>query len=221
MHLKVLKNKKAHVKASSRPLHEIYETAAIRAFHQFMGRQDTDSLKRFVFYSVRFIIVSSPEVLTETRRQLRSSIIHQIIGRMGYLSPRAFLDVFPLEKVYNTRGHLKEKDYFSMMERLTTHGMDEPLGAAKVLNILFDYRNTDLCIFLAELLRSIDDSNILDGIETWERQRQQAVINGNKQIASIDPRSERVKIWDFFRKYLYVIKDSRSMDTGGKLTYAR
>lgn len=74
---------------------------------------------------------------------------------MGHLTPRQFLNTFPVRKTYDGKRY-ECKDYFSTMEMVSSLNMDKPIGDG-IEDFLWDYMNSDTQIFTVTLMSLASD----------------------------------------------------------------
>ncbi|MCM6856653.1 hypothetical protein NE248_08460 [Enterococcus durans] len=76
-----------------------------------------------------------------------------IINLIKVLTPREFMQIFPLEKDYD--GHRWEmKDYFYSMNYLEMLGMDKPIGE-NAFEFLMEYWNRDVTLFAVNVTSAL------------------------------------------------------------------
>lgn len=117
---------------------------------------DTTTCQRLVFYGVRTVNYSRREY-----RRLRGNmamplfhIVGIVHGYMERLTPRQLTQVFPISKHYDGERY-QGKDYFTAMKVLQAHGMDVLIGDA-VLDILWEYVNPEICVFMSSTMACMD-----------------------------------------------------------------
>ena len=75
------------------------------------------------------------------------------------MTPRQLLNVFPIDKVYDKTGEIK--DYFTTMKFIEGYGMDRRID--DVLSFLWDYSNGDLRMYLLDYMTVLSDLEKKDG----------------------------------------------------------
>ena len=78
-----------------------------------------------------------------------------IMNCMSLLTPKQFLEIFPVTKEYRGARH-GWKDYFSVMEDMKEYDFDAPIGEP-VSGFLWDCLNGEISLFLSEMLCIISD----------------------------------------------------------------
>lgn len=112
--------------------------------------------------------VDKPKTLKEN--QYRFQLIDSIFGVLGCLTLRNFVTTFPIDKTYDG-AKWEEKDYFFTMDVLSRMDWDKPIGRDNILELLWDYENSDLrhaYIEFITAMSAIYRSQTGKGIaETW------------------------------------------------------
>ncbi|MFJ8529944.1 hypothetical protein [Bacillus sp. NPDC094106] len=104
-----------------------------------------ESYKKAIFAGVRFVRYSKNDTLNYDYLINKFQLIGYLQHLMGALTPREFINIFPITKEYDG-DKWGEKDYFFTMKRAKEIGMDTPIGE-KVLEFLYDYTNLDMTFF--------------------------------------------------------------------------
>lgn len=126
---------------------------------------DCISLKRAVLYGVKYINThkyAHKEYAEREEIELKFKIIQAVKSLMELLTPKEFVNLFPIEKEYN---HSKDdcwKDYFYTVNKLKTYNMDSPLGD-KFVDFIWDYTNNEISRFAVETLSTASKLRQLDG----------------------------------------------------------
>lgn len=95
----------------------------------------------------------------------RQSIMQLIFSTMATLTPRQFEQLFPIIKEYNG-NKWQCKDYFYTRDYLRKLNMDEPIGADRLQDFLWEYHNNLVREFLVYSLGIVDDFLKLQGEPT-------------------------------------------------------
>lgn len=147
------------------------------------GDKSRDNIKRIVFYGVRTII-NKPKPnnrLNEVKENFESVCI--VKDLMSLLTPKEFMNVFPVTKEYDGYKH-EWKDYSYTMRYMETLNPNKPIGE-EILNLLWEYQNWDVTFFNLKLTGCLDDMRALKGqqsvIEEFfaEMKEQQDCNKGN------------------------------------------
>lgn len=118
---------------------------------KFTGNHRSKELyKHIAFLGVKFILASYCKDADYKAMMQRFTMTEYVKGCMSMLTPKEFMQLFPITKTYN--GAKNEcKDYFSTMEFIHTLEQDEPIGDRKALeSFLWGYWNWDINLFVAE-----------------------------------------------------------------------
>lgn len=87
--------------------------------------------------------------------ELRAAEINLIRVIMTELTPRQFMNVFPIIKDYDGKK-TGTKDYFYTIEKINAMGWDEPISE-KLEEFLWDYQNHDVSFFLVAQMVLVSD----------------------------------------------------------------
>lgn len=77
-----------------------------------------------------------------------------IFAAVESMTPRALLEVLPLDKRFNGSKY-EEKDYFFSMKFIENYGFDRRIENA--LEFLWDYRNADIHQFMTDYMLFVND----------------------------------------------------------------
>ena len=139
-------------KRSYKPTLEQYKRAVDRLFKR-MREEEYDSketAKKFLFLQVK--ILSSREerkALDYDYIRERMSLYFTVTDCLAFLTPREFMQIFPVEKTYDWKKW-QIKDYISTMEEISKYDPDQPIGADKIEALLMEYQNPDIANFEVE-----------------------------------------------------------------------
>lgn len=149
--LRLLKTKKINYK-------EIY----LRLFENEIGEyiKDTENrqaLKRISYYGVKFSNVIYKEHEEWNYEQLEEflNVTEVVKVAISLLTPNELITVFPVDKSYDGNKY-EIKDYFFTINELSKIGMNNMI-MAKVEELLWDYENTDVRMFLVNSLCATSD----------------------------------------------------------------
>jgi hypothetical protein len=132
------------------------------AFRNALIQEDT---KKVVLAGVKYIIVSRPtKNKTDAEEvQRRFDLIDCILINMTILTPREFMQLFPIEKTYD--GERWDcKDFYSVMKYIHTLDIDEPImDEKKLFDLLWEYMSFDINMFMVEWMSSMERMAHLQG----------------------------------------------------------
>ena len=120
-------------------------------------------------------IVSGVKFINASRRttdktdvasaQRHFAFIEYIQILMSQLTPREFMQLFPIEKKYDGKKY-ECKDYFSTIDYIRKLDIDKPIGDKRALfDFLWEYQNWDIVEFTVEIFSSMDNLMHLQGKE--------------------------------------------------------
>lgn len=77
---------------------------------------------------------------------------------IGELTPREFMQMFPIKKEYDG-DRWGVKDYWFTLHHLGHYRMDFPIGSANVFDLLMDYWNIDVNLFVVNCISALSDEH--------------------------------------------------------------
>ncbi len=95
-----------------------------------------------------------PQGGTVEGAQVKAKILEGLFAVLGCLTLRNFVTTFPIEKYYKG-AKWEEKDYFYTMDVLKKMDWDKPIGRDGLMDLLWDYENTDLRNVYLEFLNAM------------------------------------------------------------------
>jgi hypothetical protein len=134
----------------------------LNAFGNSVEKRDTEKI---IVSGVKYINASRPDKdkLDSESVQHRFAFIQSIDALMCHITPKQFMQLFPLKKEYDGK-RFGCKDYFSAMEYIGKLDQDKPIGDGKKLfDFLWEYWNWDINEFLVEIFSTMDDLMHLQG----------------------------------------------------------
>jgi hypothetical protein len=136
----------------------LYKTAYVKNLLTAGLIENTkDLIKKNVFYGIKAI----NHGLFKDESLERFDVICLVHDLMKLLTPREFMTIFNLDKVYD--GNRYEcKDYYTAMQYINTLNLDEPIGE-NIEDFLWEYVNRDIRIFNAKRFTCVDDLRVMDG----------------------------------------------------------
>ncbi|MVB11343.1 hypothetical protein CAFE_20560 [Caprobacter fermentans] len=127
----------------------------IKAFQNALLQGDS---KKIIVAGVKYINASRPtkDKADAEQAQGRMDLINCIQMFMARLTPKEFMQLFPIKKDYDG-DRWGCKDYFYTMERIREMDQDKPIGGElELFNFLWDYWNWEIDEFLVESFSSMD-----------------------------------------------------------------
>ncbi|OZV12305.1 hypothetical protein CIW83_09405 [Tissierella sp. P1] len=154
--------------------HEIYMRAYFKSLLAVLEEENkvSEHIKKTIFYGVKAII-TRPRLEYITREEVthRFQTINIIQDCIGLLTPKEFMNIFPIAKEYD--GYKWEmKDYFYTINYINTLDSNVPIGTGdKILDFLWKYYNRDILMFCVESMICASDLRKLEGysslLEEW------------------------------------------------------
>lgn len=123
--------------------------------------ESKDAIKKIVFYGVKAVNTkdknrySTDETITNDY-----DFIRVITTMIEQLTPREFMQVFPISKIYDGKKY-EVKDYFYTINYIEEHGLDTAIGDA--FNFLYEYTNIHTQIFTVQIMGALDNLRALKG----------------------------------------------------------
>lgn len=110
--------------------------------------------QKIAFYGIKAIGLS-PEIESKDPKynEYAFALNNLILTAIEELTPKEFLQVFPLDKIYDG-DKFDCKDYFSSMETINEYGIDRRIEDAG--GFLFDFMNKDVHKFLFKVIKTMD-----------------------------------------------------------------
>lgn len=104
-----------------------------------------DKAKQFLYFNIKFIAQNFDFNREYSANEIECwfLLIEGIGNMIGCLTPREFMQIFPVEKDYDGEKH-QCKDYFYTMEYINQLDKDVPIGSDNVSEFLFEYQNRDI-----------------------------------------------------------------------------
>lgn len=161
------------------------------------------ALERAIFYGVKYL-GRAEKYTTIDDLERRYSISEAIMALIAIVTPRKFVEIFPITKKYDGK-RWGTKDYFYTVEMINKHGWDKPIGETDevAFDFLWDYQNWEINIFLVEHMSLISDMRRAQGqpglMEQWalENGIQTYTLNtspeGNQYLMDSNGRSTPVR----------------------------
>ncbi|MEG6613725.1 phage infection protein [Pseudoclostridium thermosuccinogenes] len=140
--------------------HDLY----LKAFYKMLDEYENEpklTTKKLIVYGVKAVnTAEKPEYTTKEYIVQYFNLSEMIKLLMSTLTPNEFMNIYPVEKQYD--GHRwQTKDYFYTMNYVKGLDPDKPIGE-EINDFLWDYMNTDIHVFLANLLGLASDLRRLE-----------------------------------------------------------
>lgn len=136
------------------PKSELFRKAYVRKLEELLENEEKQ-----VAANIMSIIFLGVRAFSSSRRKSEKHDIDYMMvrfrgmealkGLMSLLTPRQFMNVFPITKKFDGAKY-DSKDYFYTMEMIRDMDMDAPIND-KINDFLWDYMNWDISLFQVEL----------------------------------------------------------------------
>lgn len=136
-----------------------------------------DVIKSAVFYGVKLINADMNRgAISKDGAIARFQLISLIKDMVGLLTPKEFMEVFPIEKDF--KGHKWDmKDYFYTRDYIESIGFNKDIGVGdSALMFLWEYTNRDVEMFNMCSMRALSDLREYEGHPSMAKEW--ADING-------------------------------------------
>lgn len=132
----------------------------LKAFNRILNEKFTEEnleylSKKLIVYGVN--IVNILNTIPESKNDIEThfTMTNSIIILMSILTPTEFVNLFPIEKIYNGQKY-GVKDYFYTISYLKTLDPNEPIGK-EILYLLWNYTNSDIERFSINIMNYLID----------------------------------------------------------------
>lgn len=166
--LNVLTNNKF---ANTPDYNSIYRNAFFRIGEQLDDKKiDRLKLKQVVFYGIKYLnSMEEPKELDLEVVVTKLRFIRLVELFLSQLTPAELISIFPVSKTFDGDKY-GCKDYFYTMQKINQMGINEVIGD-KLHDLLWDYQNTDIELFMVAILSNASDLCRLNGqkgiVEQW------------------------------------------------------
>ena len=126
--------------------------------------KDRDAMKKLVFLCVkeRNLYFKVVENNTYEAAQNDTNLFFTISNFMSLLTPREFMEVFPVEKRFDGEKY-SIKDYFSTMKYIRKLELDEPIGDEEIDFFLMEYSNKEIFEMMIHRMVTVSDLRRFQG----------------------------------------------------------
>lgn len=126
--------------------------------------------KKMAIISVKYLINRKwSEYLSAKEAEDTLSFIFMVDEYLGQFTPREFMQVFPVDKVYDGERY-QSKDYFYTMNYLKSLDMDKPIGRENLSDFLWDYMNRTMLNFSMVKMDALSTMQRAKGEKDWFEQ---------------------------------------------------
>ena len=146
-------------------LHKIYLRAYIRSLKACPTEEGVDQSKhipKIVYYGVK-AVATYPKLTTANEAKTCFEFISGLQGIMSLLTLREFINLFPIEKVFDGAKY-EMKDYFSSLKAINALGLEphEKIGES-ILKLILEYMNHDISDFAVQGMVAMNAIRRFDG----------------------------------------------------------
>lgn len=179
---------------------EIYFREMSAAFLLASKSNENQDVSRAVLWGVRWFGRIGKTVDTFGKYTMAEAILFLI----GTLTPREFVEIFPIEKNYDG-DRTGTKDYFYTIKSIESHGWDKLITENEdgAFGFLWDYTNWDISHFAVEYMSCMSDMRRIQGkpgiMEQWADDNNiptytmHTSADGKQYISDKDGRTKPVK----------------------------
>lgn len=167
---------------------------------------NTELTQQLVFLNVKMFSNLSNSLIHDMDRKMAADSLREYfktVGMIALLTPRQFMQVFPVAKDYDGEKY-EMKDYFFTMEEIEKIGTDNVIGEDRVDLFLMEYWNKDIVNFLVNGMTIVDRNRAFDGLPGMMEE-----FMAEKGVQSYTYYEEEGIMVDSFGKVLKVEKPKR------------
>ncbi len=157
------KPKKEHyARALNRLAEEIDSFACARYSELFQFYPD--KARQYLYLNIKFVKHAFDFNKDYTAEEIRDwFVLIEGIGNMiGCLTPKEFMQIFPVEKDFDGEKY-QCKDYFYTMEYISRLDSNKPIGKDNASEFLFEYQNWDINEYMSAWMGIVNRMHKLHG----------------------------------------------------------
>lgn len=143
---------------------KLYHKSILNLIEKKDFDEDRDAMKKLVFLCVkeRNLYFKVVENGTYEAVQNDTNLFFTISNFMSLLTPREFMEVFPVEKRFDGEKY-SIKDYFSTMKYIRKLELDEPIGDEEIDFFLMEYSNKEIFEMMIHRMVTFSDLRRFQG----------------------------------------------------------
>lgn len=150
----------------------LYLKAFIKAIKVYnVDKPNKDLVKKIAFYGTK-VVKGMPKAVTYENTVDNFQFASAIKEIMGMLTPKEFVNLFPIEKDFKGYKH-ETKDYFYTRDYINTLEQDKQIGE-EITKLLWEYQNWDVSSFAIKLMTLMSYIRRFEGkpsiAEEWARE---------------------------------------------------
>lgn len=123
---------------------------------------DRDLMKKFIYLEVKSLSAGKHKATDVEGIERLFTIYSSVTDLLGMLTPREFMQMFPIDKDYDGKKY-QTKDYFSTMEEINKLDIEQPIGEENIMSFIWDYHNREICEFEVYKMCAMSDLRRLQG----------------------------------------------------------
>jgi hypothetical protein len=126
----------------------IYLKGIIRAINlKELEPDNNEATKRIIFYTIKYFSIVDLEGATRENLEGLLSLNEMLLDMICELTPVELMTIFPIKKTYDG-AKFEMKDYFTAMEALQAHGLNESIQEKETASsLLWDYMNNTVMMY--------------------------------------------------------------------------
>lgn len=164
MKRQISKSRKDRTIQYAQALQRLYQKHLDMTFEDLAG--NATLTQQLVFLGVKMFSNLPGSLVHDMDRKMTEGSLGEYfktVGMIALLTPRQFMQVFPVAKDYDGEKY-EMKDYFFTMEEIEKIGVDNVIGEDRVDLFLMEYWNKDVVNFLVNGMMIIDRNRAFDGL---------------------------------------------------------
>lgn len=141
----------------------IYLDGMVRAIKaKELAPDDKTITKRIIFYTVKYLSIINIKGMS--RESLEGILVFDqtLLNTICELTPAELLTIFPVTKSYDGEKY-ECKDYYSTMEALQAHGLNEPIRSRETTSsLLWDYMNPTVMMYQVHCMSVVSELHSME-----------------------------------------------------------
>lgn len=125
---------------------------------------------KIVFFGIKMFNANHRETNTLNYEEVEANLLYirTIQTAISFLTPKTLQTIFPISKEYDGERY-GTKDYFYTIDRINEWGENKEIGT-NVEDVLFDYQNRDIRLFMVKTLSHFSHLSKLQGGKSFAEQ---------------------------------------------------
>lgn len=139
---------------------KIYLNGMMKAFNDFDGSQDKN--RKLIFYTVKYFPRVNLDLYDREDLENLLAMNDSLLDVLCLITPADLMTIFPIKKTYDGSKY-EMKDYFTTMEAVNAHGLNEPFKTAdSAQSLLWEYWNRDIMEYQVKVMSIISALNRIE-----------------------------------------------------------